>query len=223
MTRLALLVVAAALPAGGGSVPTLGQKWAPYQKGYGDVRPARIFNGGDPTGLVWHVRWTGWGERRAVGHGVAYFVWPGLGVADGSTATPAVVVAYDLGTCRGKRAYRKLEWFFPRYGGSFDAQGYTNICTGDQPSGSPSPRHCAGVAFRSPPGKARNIQALGVPCRKARTLVARSPWARYLHSGGRFRYAGLFCGSEGDRTLGPPASFECSRGRVTISFDVSRW
>jgi len=220
MTRLFFLVAAVTLPAGGAAVPTLGQKWAPSQHGYGNVRPARIDNGGDPTGLVWHVRWSGWGERRAIGHGVAYFVWPGLGVADGSTPTPAVVVAYDLGTCRGKRAYRKLQWFFPKYGGSFDPQEFTNICTGGGSLGRPS-KECGHVALRSPRGRASHIQASGVTCRQARQLVAGSPSARYLNHGGRFRHAGLFCGSEGDQGLGPPL-FECARGRIDILYEVSR-
>jgi hypothetical protein len=34
--------------------------------------------------------------------------------ADGKVATEKVV-AFDLGTCHGKRAYLKYEWYFPAY------------------------------------------------------------------------------------------------------------
>jgi hypothetical protein len=53
-------------------------------------------------------------------------------------------------------------------------------------------------------------------------LIANSPAVRYLHMGGRFRYAGLFCGSEGDRALGPPAFFECARGRIDILYELTQ-
>jgi hypothetical protein len=240
-----LLLAAAAVTAGGGSsataapraegtanatspslvataVPTLGRVWAPAQAGYGQVKPAKINNGGDPTGLVWHVRWDHWGMRRAVGRGVAYFAWPGLGVADGTVAAPAVVVAYDLGSCRGKLAYRKIEWFFPKYGGTFIPEDYTNICAGGAGPGLPY-RNCGGDAVRSPAGQARRIEASGLTCQRARTLVANSPSVRYLHRGGRFRYAGFFCGSEGDHgAVGPTVSFECARGRIDILWELRR-
>jgi hypothetical protein len=206
-------VVAAGSPA---AVPRLGRKGAPSQRGYGEVRPTRIDNGGDPTGLLWRVHWTRWGLARAIGRGFGYFNWPGLGVADGTVPAPAVVIAYDLGTCRGQLSYRKIKWFFPRYGESFITQNYIDICNGGQ-GPTPSARRCGRVALRSTARQARSIEALGVTCRRARALIAGSPSLRYLRRGGRFRYAGLFCGSEGD-TAGQPALFECVRGRVDILY-----
>jgi hypothetical protein len=204
-----------------GAVPTLGRKWAPSQSGYGSVKPAKINNGGDPTGILWRVRWTRWGQRRAVGAGIGYFVWPGLGVADGSIRARAVLIAYDLGSCRGKLAYRKIEWFYPNYGGEFIPEDYTNICSGGGGAGLPT-RTCRGVMFRSPAGVARRIETSGLSCRRARALVANSPSLRYLHRGGRFRYASLFCGSEGDVLVGEPALFECARGRIDLLYELSR-
>jgi hypothetical protein len=49
--------------------PRLGVVWAPAQRGYGQVKPPTVDNGGDPTGLVEHVRWIGWGTDHAVGTG----------------------------------------------------------------------------------------------------------------------------------------------------------
>jgi hypothetical protein len=203
-----------------GAVPTLGRKWAPFQAGYGEVKPSKINNGGDPTGLVWRVRWTGWGQQRATARGIGYFLWPGLGVADGTSAARAVVIAYDLGSCRSQLAYRKIEWFFPKCGGVFIPEGFTNICTGGG-GRERSPRECGRVAVRSPAGQASHIEALGVTCQRARALVANSPSVRYLHRGGRFRYAGLFCGSEGKRVVGIPAQFECARGRIDMVYDLT--
>jgi hypothetical protein len=206
------------------AVPTLGRKWASAQHGYGEIKPTKIDNGGDPTGLVWHVRWSRWGQRRAVGRGLAYFQWPGLGVADGTVAAPAVVVAYDLGSCRGRLAYRKIEWFFPKYGGIFIPENYINICTGDFGPGLPT-HECGRVAVRSPAGQARRIQASGLSCERARALVASSPSVRYLDHGGRFRHGGLFCGSEGRfaaPAAGMPVMFECARGRVDILWELTR-
>src|SRR5215470_919703 len=51
-TVLALAGAAAAPSASADPEPTLGQVWAPSQQGYGTVRPTKVFNGGDPTGMI---------------------------------------------------------------------------------------------------------------------------------------------------------------------------
>ena len=43
--------------------------FAPNGAGWGTARPPRIFNGGDPSGLVTHIRWSRWGQPVATGHG----------------------------------------------------------------------------------------------------------------------------------------------------------
>ena len=77
------------------------------------------------------------------------------------------------------------------------------------------------MTVRAPAGQAGPIEALGVTCQRARALVANSPSVRYLHRGGRFRYAGLFCGSEGKRVVGIPAQFECAHGRIDIYYELT--
>ena len=112
-------------------VPTLGQPAGLFAsgQGFGQVRPARIFNGGDPTGLVTHVVWRSWGGPQAVAAGVSDWVGPGQSVATG-TPEPVRVVAFRLGACGGRVRYRALEWYFPQHGQHFDASRYEDICHG---------------------------------------------------------------------------------------------
>lgn len=230
MRRCGLIIggVIAAVLAGGGSTamagaaPTLGRSLSAGQEGYGQIRPATIFNGGDPTGLVAGVTWSHWGSRRAIGNGTGDWVWPGESVANGSIHTPAVVVAFDLGTCAGRPAYRKITWYFPSRGDAFDRSSFQNICTGgfstDQPALSP----CGAVTLTSPHGHASQIQARGISCHQARQTVASTSAVRYLHGENRFRHDGLYCGTEGFvPALSPPTLFDCARGRVEIAFAVA--
>jgi hypothetical protein len=110
-------------------LPALGRVWGPGQEGYGKVRPATVFNGGDPTGLVEHITWSSWGGPTATGHGVAYYDPPNKPVAE-STPQRATIVAFGLGTCAGHRAYLKVEWYFPEHGQKFNPKTYINDCTG---------------------------------------------------------------------------------------------
>ena len=82
------------------AVPTLGLRAGIFAhgKGFGEVKPSEVFNGGDPTGLVTHVVWKSWGGREAVGMGESEYVAPNQDVAEGSEQ-PATVVAFKLGTC----------------------------------------------------------------------------------------------------------------------------
>jgi hypothetical protein len=117
-----------ASPAG---TPTLGQLAGDFShgQGFGQVKPARIFNGGDPTGLVTNVVWSSWGGAQATASGTAEYVGPNQSVASGSEQT-ATVVAFDLGTCDGKYMYQAIEWYFPQHKQSFNPNTYENICTG---------------------------------------------------------------------------------------------
>ncbi len=99
------LAIAGAPFASADPQPTLGRVWAPSVRGYGTVRPARVFNGGDPTGDIWDITWSSWGGEQATGAGTSYWVPPGAGVA-GSVKEPATIVAYNLGTCDGQLMYQ---------------------------------------------------------------------------------------------------------------------
>ncbi len=108
----------------------LGRAWGPYQRGYGNLRPSAVDNGGDPTGIVEGVRWQSWGKDRAIGVGTSSYVPPGKIVAD-AIPEQATVVAFNLGTCKGMRSYNAVEWYFPQHGEEFDPKTYRNTCTGD--------------------------------------------------------------------------------------------
>ncbi|UIJ35377.1 hypothetical protein [Allobranchiibius sp. GilTou73] len=103
-------------------VPTLGlEGWGtgvPNTRGFGDVRPHVIDNGGDPTGMVQDVTWSNWGGPTADGRGFGYFVPANEPVA-GSMRVPAQIRAYDLTTCGGHPAYRHVTWWFPSKGETY--------------------------------------------------------------------------------------------------------
>lgn len=113
------------------AVPTLGRPAGVFAhgQGFGQVRPAKIFNGGDPTGLVTHVVWRSWGGARAVATGISDYVGPNQTVAGGREEA-ATVVAFKLGMCNGRLMYQAVEWYFPQHGQAFDARRYEDICTG---------------------------------------------------------------------------------------------
>jgi PAB1-binding protein PBP1 len=115
--------------------PTLGGVWNPSVRGYGTVRPVRVFNGGDPTGDIWDITWASWGGERAIGRGLSYGIPPGATSVAESIKQPATIVAYNLGTCNGQLMYQAAKWYFPGNGETFDPAGHYNICTGDYVNG----------------------------------------------------------------------------------------
>jgi hypothetical protein len=98
-------------------------------KGFGQVRPAEVFNGGDPTGLVTGITWQSWGGATATGTGTGAFDPPNEPVA-ASKQEKATIVAFNLGTCDGKLMYQAVEWYFPESGQSFSSSSYENVCAG---------------------------------------------------------------------------------------------
>lgn len=113
LASIAVLVCPPATLAHG--LPTFGLSVEPNTQGFGEVKPARIFLGGDVSGLVRGVHWHGWGRAKAIGHGTGWFVPPDANtIADGHPAR-AKVVAWDLGRCDGRWAYQKGDWSFPEY------------------------------------------------------------------------------------------------------------
>jgi hypothetical protein len=113
------------------AVPTLGRPVGLFAhgEGFGQVRPPKIFNGGDPTGLVTHITWRSCGGARAAGAGTSDYVGPGQSVATGSQER-VTVVAFNRGSCHGRDMYRAVEWYFPAHGQRFSPHRYQNICTG---------------------------------------------------------------------------------------------
>lgn len=100
-----------------------------HREGYGEVKPETINNGGTSTGVVNKITWTQWGEEQAIGHGTATYRDITFGV-NGRLAR-ATVVAFDLGPCNGRLAYRAVVWYFPSEGQWFDPRSYRDTCTGE--------------------------------------------------------------------------------------------
>ncbi len=109
-----VLATTVAAPAEAAADPVLGARAfaAPYGKGWGTAEPKEIFNGGDPSGSVRNIRWTGWGNPSAIGYG-----WnPLFKPHGGYYRKPGRVElrATALGRCGKRRAYTKLEIRAPK-------------------------------------------------------------------------------------------------------------
>lgn len=194
--------------------PVLGHPWAPYQQGYGTVRPTNVFNGGDPTGAVSHIRWQNWGAATAIGTGTSVYVWPGTAVASNGPMPGARIVAFHLGSCRGVPSYNAVEWFYPRYGQRFDQHHYINACTGAYVGATAKLADCANVPLRDG-NVAFNVAVRGMACARGRALIATGKGERHL-GGGRYLLDGFRCGTDGPPQGDDTATFECARGDTHV-------
>jgi hypothetical protein len=117
-------VVTTSALAGSPPVPILTGPNPMSGKGFGQVKPRLIYQGGDESGLVCRIRWLSWGGTLAVGTGTSWYIKPGQVTAAGKWA-PAVIVLYHLGTWHGRPAYRAWTWYFPGNGSGF---GHVSPC-----------------------------------------------------------------------------------------------
>jgi hypothetical protein len=62
------------------------------------------------------------------GTGIGLWLPPGATTESDKQRTPVKVVAYDLGVCKGKRAYLQMDVYFPRHGGRFRPGPHDGIC-----------------------------------------------------------------------------------------------
>ena len=100
--------------AGAAANPVLGAKAyaAPYGKGFGTAEPKEIFNGGDPSGSVRNIKWTGWGNPSAIGYGLNPIFKPHGGYY--RKLGRVELRATALGRCGAQAAYTKLEIRAPK-------------------------------------------------------------------------------------------------------------
>lgn len=91
-------------------VPVLGWKGfaGPRGVGWGTYEPREIFNGGDPSGMITSINWTGWGSPTATGYGKSWIFKPGGGYY--ANAVKVELRASALGHCTagGPLAYEHL-------------------------------------------------------------------------------------------------------------------
>jgi hypothetical protein len=131
--RSAVAGVATLMLAGGASgalastaTPTLGSNLGVPTQGFGKVKPPTVSLGGDPTGLAIKLSWKSWGAATAVGSGMGYYPPPGKPTAD-SVKVPVTLDASELGTCKGKPAYKRLAFSF-HYKGKSIKGSVLGIC-----------------------------------------------------------------------------------------------
>lgn len=76
--------------------------------GWGTAHPRYIFNGGDPNGTAWKLRWTGWGTPVARAEGLTWIFKP----TGGYFRKPGNIElrASRIGRCtaKGPRSYTRL-------------------------------------------------------------------------------------------------------------------
>jgi hypothetical protein len=209
------------------SVPTLGLRVVRFTEGFGRVRPSTVSYGGDPTSDVGRVRWNSWGGARAVGHGIADWVWPGWCVACGSVSLPATVVAFGLRTCAGHPAYSHVEWYFPSRGMTFSTRlGTENVCDPNAAAHVREPPHAHCDSAKTPGAFVDQIQVFGygVRCPAARGLVGHLDLLRYFGHNARFQVGSWWCGTELSMQIGARGTqgVECQSGDYNdVSFSVA--
>jgi hypothetical protein len=127
------LALALATSANAAADPVLGAKGfaSPYGNGFGTAEPSEIFNGGDPSGSVREIKWSGWGNPTAIGSGLNPIFKP----HGGYYRKPARIElrATGLGKCGKQAAYTKLEIRVPKKPGGklgkwFSWSGAKTIC-----------------------------------------------------------------------------------------------
>lgn len=220
---LVLTSLAGAITAVASESPVLGQSWGPNQSGYGERAPKRVFNGGDPTGLLQSIHWRSWGRKRAVGFGVGSFTWPGYSVADGIMAKAKIIV-YRFGQCSGQPSYNAVQWFFPEYGQHFHPNVYIDACNGDYHGFSTRSRECGEVTLARQNLYALDIYTSRMPCGAARRVIKgsarRISHVTFSGHSGKFKYGKYYCGSEGWGEGSPPVLFSCAADLRSFSVDI---
>lgn len=126
-TAAAVAAVCAGSSEASAPVPVLGDAFV-GSLGYGHAHPVQLSSGGNAvTFMVRGLHWKHWEAKQAIGMGTGSWLPPGKPLSAVQPAT-AEVVAFNLGICKGKRAYLKMKWFFPGHGGSLSTSHANRIC-----------------------------------------------------------------------------------------------
>lgn len=103
------VVLAASAAAMGGPVLGSRQFYKPGATiGWGTAHPKEVYNGGDPSGDVTHIRWRDWGAKVIYGQGLTHTFKPHGGYY--RQMVPIELKASRLSRCsrHGPRAYTRL-------------------------------------------------------------------------------------------------------------------
>lgn len=198
------------------ALPRLGHAWAPRQIGYGSIRPAEIFSGGDSSGVVAHIRWTSWGSGKAVGRGTALYETP---AGNASHEAEARVVAFRLGWCRGYSSYNAVEWYFPQYGQTFRDNAYISDCVGAFVEPPVRSYDCRNVMAAGGQLVATSVVAFDWSCAAGRALIASTTAGEDAIPGHVFVSEAFTCNTAalGSRMV----TVYCQRGNSSVGFTVA--
>jgi hypothetical protein len=124
-----------AIPSNGGgskasSQPTLGVDWAKWITGFNEARPTKLQYAIDGYSSLSHIKWSSWGGARATGTAIGWYV-PGVEPNSDGKDERVNVVAFDLNSCGGQRAYTGVVWYFPLQHQKEDLSTYWDTCLGD--------------------------------------------------------------------------------------------
>jgi hypothetical protein len=89
--------------------------FVPNGSGWGGPEPERVFNGGDPSGLITEIHWRSWGGKEAIGFGRTPIFKPRGGYYPGLVQIE--LRAHALGRCGIQPAYTGLSVRVPRHPG----------------------------------------------------------------------------------------------------------
>jgi hypothetical protein len=157
--------------------------YVPHGAGFGSAQPRALSNGGVPSGMVFGIRWTGWGAPVAHGRGTTPIYRPQGGYY--GRRGRIVLRAQAVGACPDGTgpAYtelfvREAPWPGGPLGPWFKWSGSKTVCSFDDTDpvyGGPHPPGICGRAGSGlyTPGTVFDITAYRVSCRSARR-VARS-------------------------------------------------
>lgn len=108
-------------------VPVFGNSF--YRSvGFGQAHPANIsFGGADALFKMANIRWTNWGAAQTTGFGTGWYLPPDAQSNSQGHVEREEIVAFDLGTCKGKRAYLQMKWWFPAHRNQSDVKP-NSIC-----------------------------------------------------------------------------------------------
>lgn len=107
--------VARTPPPSASGVPVFGSSFF-RSVGFGQAHPANIsYGGADALFKMANIHWTNWGAAQTTGFGTGWYVPPDAQSNSQGHPEREEIAAFDLGTCKGKRAYLQMKWWFPAH------------------------------------------------------------------------------------------------------------
>ncbi len=207
--------------------------FAPQGAGFGTAHPGRIFNGGDPSGMVSSIRWTGWGGGVAHGRGLNPIFLPQGGYF--AHRARVLLRAHRVGRCGSGPAYRELDIRLPQWPGGplgpwWRWAAAKTICTAGEIDASNPPGYCGRVGSRDyTPGTVFSVVAYRLSCGTARRAAGVLRRAGCGAGGCRRDVGALHCRLErvraGERTplaAHPAQRMACARGSANLTAWLAR-